>query len=61
MRLPGFITPNFITLARLLLVPVGVYTLFKNGGNDPTWQYISWIVFFLLGLSDIADGNLARS
>ena len=61
MRLPGFITPNFITIARLLFVPVGAYTLFKNVGNDPTWQYISWLVFFLLGLSDIADGNLARS
>jgi CDP-diacylglycerol--glycerol-3-phosphate 3-phosphatidyltransferase len=61
MNLPGFVTPNFITVARLLLVPVGVYTLFKNGGNDPTWQYISWIVFFVLGLSDIVDGNLARS
>lgn len=61
MRLPIFLTPNFITIARLLIVPVGAYTLFKNGGNDPTWQYISWFVFFLLGLSDIADGNLARS
>lgn len=61
MKLPSFITPNFITVARLLFVPVGAYTLFKNGGNDPTWQYISWAVFFILGLSDIADGNLARS
>ena len=61
MRVPQFVTPNFITVARLLFVPLGAYTLFKNGGNDPTWQYISWIVFFLLGLSDIADGNLARS
>ena len=34
MKLPGFITPNFITVMRLLLVPVGAYTLFKNGGND---------------------------
>lgn len=61
MRLPNYITPNFITVARLLFVPVGAYTLFKNGGNDPLWQYISWIVFFILGLSDIWDGNLARS
>lgn len=61
MKLPGFVTPNFITIARLLFVPVGAYTLFKNGGDDPTWQYISWVVFFILALSDIADGNLARS
>jgi CDP-diacylglycerol--glycerol-3-phosphate 3-phosphatidyltransferase len=61
MKLPNYITPNFITVARLLFVPVGAYTLFKNGGNDQLWQYISWIVFFILGLSDIWDGNLARS
>lgn len=61
MNLPAFVTPNFITLLRLLFVPVGAYTLFKNGGNDPAWQYISWCVFFLLGLTDVLDGNLARS
>ena len=61
MNLPAFVTPNFITLLRLLFVPVGAYTLFKNGGDDPTWQYISWCVFFLLGLTDVLDGNLARS
>ncbi len=61
MRLPGYVTPNFITVTRLLLVPCGVYTLFKNGGDDSTWQIISWFIFFLLGLSDILDGNLARS
>ncbi len=61
MKLPRFITPNSITAARLIFVPVGAYTLFKNGGNDPTWQYISWCVFFVLGLSDVLDGNLARA
>ena len=61
MNLPGFVTPNFITVTRLLLVPCGIYTLFKNGGDDSSWQIISWFIFFFLGLSDILDGNLARS
>ena len=61
MKIPSFITPNLITVTRLLLVPVGAYALFKNGGEDHTWQYISWLIFFVLGLSDILDGNLARS
>ena len=38
MKLPKFITPNFITVARVLLVPVGAYTLFKNGGDDQSWR-----------------------
>ena len=61
MKLPAFITPNFITVMRLAFVPVGAYTLFKNGGDDTTWQYISWCVFFALGMSDVLDGKLARS
>jgi len=61
MKLPGFITPNFITVMRLVFVPVGACTLFKNGGDDTTWQYISWVVFFTLGMSDVLDGKLARS
>ena len=61
MRIPGYVTPNFITVTRLLLVPCGVSTLFTNGGGDSTWQIISWFIFFFLGLSDILDGNLARS
>jgi len=61
MNLPSFVTPNFITILRVLFVPVGAYTLFKNGGDDTTWQYISWCVFFILGMSDVLDGKLARS
>lgn len=61
MNLPSFVTPNFITVMRLVFIPVGAYTLFKNGGDDATWQYISWVVFFTLGMSDVLDGKLARS
>lgn len=61
MNIPKFVTPNLITVLRVAFVPVGAYALFKNGGDDPTWQYIAWIIFFILGLSDILDGKLARS
>jgi CDP-diacylglycerol--glycerol-3-phosphate 3-phosphatidyltransferase len=61
MNIPKFITPNLITVLRVAFVPIGAFTLFKNGGDDPTWQYISWTIFFILGLSDILDGKLARS
>ena len=61
MNLPTFLTPNVITSLRIAFLPVGAYALFKNGGDDSTWQIISWWIFFILGLSDILDGNLARS
>ena len=61
MNLPGFLTPNVITSLRIAFLPVGAYALFKNGGDDSSWQIISWWIFFILGLSDILDGNLARS
>jgi CDP-diacylglycerol--glycerol-3-phosphate 3-phosphatidyltransferase len=61
MKLPIFLTPNMITILRIAFLPVGAYALFKNGGDDSSWQIISWWIFFILGLSDILDGNLARS
>lgn len=61
MKVPKFITPNSVTIARIILIPIGVYSLFKNGGDDYNWQIISWWIFFILGLTDIVDGKLARS
>lgn len=59
--MPRFITPNFITVGRIALLPFGALALFHNGGDDFNWQIFSWCIFFVLGLSDILDGNLARS
>ncbi|CAB4684742.1 unannotated protein [freshwater metagenome] len=41
-------------------MPVCAYALFKNGGDDTTWRLIAWSLFFVVGLSDILDGKLAR-
>lgn len=60
MNVPSFITPNTLTVTRILLIPVGVYTLFYQGGENSTFQIISWCIYFLLGLTDIADGKWAR-
>ena len=61
MKIPAVITPNSLTIARLLLIPFGAIALFINGGDDYNWQIVSWWIFFILGLSDIFDGKLARS
>jgi CDP-diacylglycerol--glycerol-3-phosphate 3-phosphatidyltransferase len=56
-----YFSPNAITMARILLIPFGVYAIFKNGGDDSTWQVIAWTIYFFLGLSDLLDGYLARA
>jgi len=61
MNIPSFITPNLITIARILFLPVGAWTLYLSKGTDSTWLVISWWVFFILGMSDVVDGKLARS
>jgi len=60
MKLPSFITPNSLTVTRILLIPVGVYVLFLDGGDNARYQVIAWTIFFLLGLTDIIDGKWAR-
>lgn len=53
--------PNSLTILRLLALPFCAYALFKNGGDDSLWRVIAWIGFFLVGLTDLMDGRLARS
>jgi len=56
-----FNLPNTLTISRLVAVPFCCYALFKNGGDDWTWQIIAWTGFFLVGLTDFLDGRIARS
>lgn len=58
LELPNL--PNSLTILRVLLLPLCAYALFKNGGDDTTWRLIAWTLFFIVGLSDILDGKLAR-
>lgn len=60
MRVPGFVTPNTLTVARIALTPLGVYVLFLDGGDNPKYQILAWTIFFILGVTDILDGRWAR-
>lgn len=53
--------PNSITITRILMLPLCAYALFKNGGDDSTWRIISFLLFFFVGMTDLLDGQLARS
>ena len=52
--------PNALTIARILALPFCAWALFKNGGDDPTWQIIAWCAFFVVGMTDVLDGRIAR-
>ncbi|MBI3429875.1 MAG: CDP-diacylglycerol--glycerol-3-phosphate 3-phosphatidyltransferase [Actinobacteria bacterium] len=53
--------PNSITISRILMLPLCAYALFKNGGDDSTWRFIAFLLFFIVGMTDFLDGKLARS
>ena len=53
--------PNALTIFRILALPFCAYALFKNRGDDDSWRIIAFTLFFIVGLSDILDGKIARS
>ena len=51
-------TPNWLTVIRIALIPTGVWAIFHSPSN--LWQCIAWLIFFILGMTDILDGHWAR-
>ncbi len=52
------LTPNWLTVFRIALIPSGVWALFHS--PSATWQFIAWFIYFTLGMTDILDGHWAR-
>ena len=52
---------NYLTVLRLLLVPVFVVLLLGREGQDETWRYGAAAVFLLAAWTDRIDGQIARS
>ncbi|MEX2290374.1 MAG: CDP-diacylglycerol--glycerol-3-phosphate 3-phosphatidyltransferase [Mycobacteriales bacterium] len=52
---------NYLTVLRLLLVPVFLAVLFARGGQDAGLRLIAAAVFVLAALTDRIDGQIARS
>lgn len=52
------ITPNWLTVLRIALIPTGVWAIFHNPSAG--WQSFAWLIFFILGMTDILDGHWAR-
>lgn len=52
---------NYLTVLRLLLVPVFGWLLLLDGGADPTFRWAAFAVFAVAMVTDRVDGDLARS
>src|SRR5258708_241352 len=51
---PHWVTPNQITIVRMLLTPLCVWLVWRG------WYVPGAVLFLLLGFSDALDGSLAR-
>lgn len=52
--------PNFLTLIRLLMVPVLAVLLLADEGADSALRWWATAVFVIAALTDLADGEIAR-
>jgi CDP-diacylglycerol--glycerol-3-phosphate 3-phosphatidyltransferase len=52
--------PNSLTIFRIAALPICAYALLKSGGDDNNWRITAFILFLIVGLSDILDGKIAR-
>jgi CDP-diacylglycerol--glycerol-3-phosphate 3-phosphatidyltransferase len=59
-RVPVLNIANVLTMSRLVLVPVFLYLLFVEDGQQPSWRLWAFGVFAVASVTDHIDGNLAR-
>ncbi|MBM6405000.1 CDP-diacylglycerol--glycerol-3-phosphate 3-phosphatidyltransferase [Phycicoccus sp. CSK15P-2] len=52
---------NYLTVARLLLVPIFGWFLLSDGGERPVLRWVAFVVFAVAMVTDRVDGDLARS
>ena len=52
---------NYLTVLRLLLVPVFLVVLLVDDGQDAGWRWAAAAVFLLAAWTDRIDGQIARS
>lgn len=55
-----FNLPNLITMARILFVPVFIWTLVEFNNPESAMRWVSVLVFIIIMASDGVDGAIAR-
>jgi CDP-diacylglycerol--glycerol-3-phosphate 3-phosphatidyltransferase len=51
---------NYLTMARLALVPVFVAVFFVDGAHSSGWRVAAWVTFAVASVTDRIDGDIAR-
>lgn len=52
--------PNALTVLRLVFVPLFVWFLLEDGGENWRWRLAAFVVFVAAAVTDRYDGHLAR-
>ncbi|MBQ3504249.1 MAG: CDP-diacylglycerol--glycerol-3-phosphate 3-phosphatidyltransferase [Oscillospiraceae bacterium] len=53
-------TATKITLARVVMIPVYMATMYLSGGVSNVWMWASLAIFIIASLTDFVDGYIAR-
>lgn len=53
-------TASKITLARVVMIPAFLVTMYLSEGTKGMWMYISLAIFVIASLTDFLDGYIAR-
>ena len=53
-------TASKITLARVVLIPAYMLTMYLSHGQAGLWMYVSLAIFIVASLTDFVDGYIAR-
>lgn len=56
-----FNLPNFLTILRILALPFCAWALLAEGGEDESLRILSFFLFFIVAMTDVVDGRLARA
>jgi CDP-diacylglycerol--glycerol-3-phosphate 3-phosphatidyltransferase len=56
-----FNLPNVLTILRILALPFCAWALLAENGESTNLRVMAWFLFFIVAMTDVIDGRLARS
>ena len=56
-----FNLPNTLTIIRIISLPFCAWALLADRGENDDLRILSWFLFFVVAMTDVVDGRLARA